>query len=99
MSVIVKLSKPLLAGDVEITELELRDATVDDVAELGYPFTVADVDGATEIKIVPKIVLKYTARLAALPPSTLKGLAIKDLFTLQNTVMGFFGDEAATSLT
>ena len=98
MSVIVKLSKPLLVGDVEITELELREATVDDVAELGYPFAIVEVDGATEIKVSPKIVLKYTARLAAVPPSTLKGLAIKDLFTLQNTVMGFFGDEAATSL-
>jgi hypothetical protein len=95
MSVIVTLSKPL----GETTELELREPTVDDVADIGYPFLVINSDNGTAIQLQPKVVLKYTSRLAGVPPSTLKALSLSDLSKLQEAVMGFFGDEAATSQT
>ena len=37
---IIKLSKPITIGDVEQLNLELRLPTVEDVADIGYPFLV-----------------------------------------------------------
>ena len=53
---IVKLSKPLATGE---TELELREPTVDDVGDLGYPF-VMDINdgGGTSLRLQPKVILK-----------------------------------------
>ncbi|MCX7084305.1 MAG: phage tail assembly protein [Methylococcales bacterium] len=92
---LVKLSKPIILGDSELTELTLREPTVDDVAEIGYPFLVITTDTGTAIQLQPKVVLKYAAKLAAVPPSSLKTLTLSDLSKLQEVVMGFFGDEAA----
>ena len=93
---IVKLSKPLATGE---TELDLREPTVDDVGDLGYPFVMDINDGGTSLRLQPKVVLKYVSRLAAVPPSSLKTLSLGDLSKLQEVVMGFFGDEAATPQT
>ena len=91
---IVKLSKPLATGE---TELELREPTVDDVGDLGYPF-VMDINdgGGTSLRLQPKVILKYASRLAAVPPSRLKTITLGDLSTIQEAVMGFFGDGAET---
>ena len=93
---IVKLSKPLATGE---TELDLREPTVDDVADLGYPFVMDINDGGTSLRLQPKVVLKYASRLAAVPPSSLKTITLGDLSALQEAIMGFFGDEAATPQT
>ena len=92
----IKLSKAITVGDTELKELVLREPTVDDVAEIGYPFLMITTDNGTAIQLQPKVVLKYAAKLAAVPPSSLKTLALSDLSSLQDAVMGFFGGEAAT---
>lgn len=93
---IIKLSKAITVGDTELKELVLREPTVDDVAEIGYPFLMITTDNGTAIQLQPKVVLKYAAKLAAVPPSSLKTLALSDLSSLQEAIMGFFGDEAVT---
>ena len=90
---IVKLAKPLATGE---TELELREPTVDDVGDLGYPFVMDINDGGTSLRLQPKVILKYASRLGAIPPSSLKTITIGDLSAIQEAVMGFFGDGAAT---
>ncbi|MFA6076353.1 MAG: phage tail assembly protein [Negativicutes bacterium] len=90
---IVKLSKPLNSGE---TELDLREPTVDDVGDIGYPFLMITTDNGTAIQLQPKVVLKYASRLGNVPPSSLKTLSLGDLSKLQEVVMGFFGDEAGT---
>ena len=91
MSTIIKLSKPITVGDAEICELELREPTVDDVAELGYPYLVLQNDGNSAIELRPKVALKYASRLAAVPPSALKTITLGDLQEIQGAILGFFG--------
>ena len=93
---IVTLSKALPGGE---TELDLREPTVDDVSDIGYPFLVISTDNGSAIQLQPKVVLKYASRLSGTPPSSLKALSLSDLSRLQEAVMGFFGDEAATPQT
>jgi hypothetical protein len=94
--VIVKLSKPITVAGEPVVELDLREPTVEDVTDIGYPFLMIVNDNGTAIQLQPKAVLKYAARLAGVPPSSLKTLSLGDLSNLQTAVMGFFGDEAAT---
>jgi len=91
---IVKLSKPITVGDTQLTELDLKMPTVDDVAEIGYPFLMIQNDNGTAIQLQPKVVLKYASKLGGVPPSSLKSISMTDLTNLQTAVMGFFGDEA-----
>lgn len=91
----IKLAKPIIHGDETISELELRDPTVQDVTDIGYPFVLVTGEGDTAIELRPKIVMRYAARLSGLPPSSLSDITLADLSRLQTEVMGFFGEEAA----
>ena len=88
---VIKLSRPLEHGDDEIFELALRQPTVEDITEIGYPFTVSSDDGDSRIELKPKAILKYASRLAAVPPSVLKTMAVSDFMAVQTEIMGFFG--------
>lgn len=96
---IVKLSKQITVGGVDQDSIELREPTIDDVVEIGYPFLIVQTDNGSAIQLQPKAVIKYASRLAGIPPSALKTLSLSDLSELQTAVMGFFGDEAETSQT
>lgn len=93
---VIKLSKPLLVGEEIIDEITLRQPTVKEVAEIGYPFIVVSTDNGSGVDLRPKVVLRYVSKLAAIPPSSLDELSLGDLSALQAEVMGFFGQEAAT---
>jgi hypothetical protein len=99
MSIKVPLSKPITVGDDQIKELELREPTIDDVVELGYPYLMVVGDGDTKMELRPSVVVKYASKLAAVPPSGIKKLSLADLSKLNAAVMGFFGDGAETSQT
>lgn len=90
----VQLSKPIKVGDESFSVLDLREPTVDDVSELGYPYLLLTGDAGAAIQLQPKIILKYVARLAAIPPSSVKKVTISDLYDLQTVIMGFFGKQA-----
>ena len=92
----VKLSKFLTHGDDELTELNLRQPGVEDIGEIGYPFYMINVDGETRIEMKPKAVLKYASRLASVPPSVLKDMAVSDFMAVQTEIMGFFEGLAGT---
>lgn len=92
MSVIVKLKKPIKVGEEDVTELELREPTVKDITEIGYPYRVSQSTSGSGMEILPAVVIKYVSKLAAVPPSALNGLSISDLTALQTEVMNFFGD-------
>ncbi|MGZ5526883.1 MAG: phage tail assembly protein [Methylomonas sp.] len=94
MSVTVPLSKPITVGDAEITELDLREPTIDEVVDIGYPYLMVVGDGETKMELRPKVIVKYVVKLAAVPPSSIKKLSLADLGKLNMAVMGFFGDEA-----
>lgn len=84
------LKNPIIVGEETITELNLREPTVADVADLGYPYLVVTGDVGTGMQLLPKVALKYISRLAVVPPSALNSLTISELSELQGFVMGFF---------
>ncbi len=100
MSVKIKLSKPVTSEGVEIDSLDIREPIGEDVIACGYPFRVyvgssTDVDkadkGEQEVKVDSTVMGKLAARLADVPPSTIKRLSISDFQTVVGVVMGFFG--------
>ncbi len=93
---IIKLSKPIEAHGATVSELELRQPTVEEVGEIGYPFLILSGDNGGAIELRPKIIMKYASKLAGIPPSALKAISLGDLSELQTAVMGFFGQEAET---
>ena len=90
----IKLSKPIQHGEDQVAVLELRDPTVDDVSDIGYPFLMIPNDGDMAMELRPKVIMRYAARLSGLPPSSLKTISLSDLSKIQEAVMDFFGDVA-----
>lgn len=99
MAITVQLSKPISVGEDTIDFLELREPTVEDVGDIGYPFLMHMSDNSTALELRPKIVLKYISRLSSYPPSTIKKISMSDLSELNGVVMGFFGGEEETPKT
>lgn len=87
----VILTKPVTGHGQPLMELELNEPTAEDIMELGYPFLVHQ-GGSIELR--PKVVGQYVVRLAKVPMSTVKQLAIPDLQACTAEVMGFFGEAA-----
>lgn len=85
---IVTLGRAIEAHGKELSELELREPTVEDVQRLGYPYTISTEGG---VRLEPKVVGGYIARLAGIPPSSVTKLSIADFQRLQVSVLGFFG--------
>lgn len=94
MSTKIKLSRPIPDGENTITDLELREPSVADVGDLGYPFVLNVTDGEIRIELKPKVILKYASRLGDVPPSTINSLSFGDFSVVQEAVMGFFGQVA-----
>lgn len=91
----IALTKPITAHGEEITELELREPTGEDVMSLGYPYLIIIGDGDTQaIELRPKVVGRYVSKLAGIPPSSLNTVSPADFNVLTGVVMGFFGVEA-----
>ena len=94
----VTLSTPIQAHGEEVTELDLREPTGEDVIALGYPYLIiiGDDDGQA-MEIRPKIIARYVAKLAGIPPSAINKVTPADFSRLTGAVMGFFGVEAEAS--
>lgn len=85
----IKLVKPIKRGEEVIDEIELREPTAKDVKNLGLPvdFTTRGVDS--------KKVFDYVVALAALPPSTVDQMGVKDFMQCTVEIVGFFGGSEA----
>lgn len=83
----IKLTKPILRGDEEITELDLREPDAGDVMACGYPLSIGDGVATPDAVAVGKLI----ARLSALPPSSIKQLNLVDFNEAMGVVLGFFG--------
>lgn len=88
----ITLSKPIAVHGEEVTELELREPTGEDVIALGYPYLITLGDGEEQgIEMRPKVIARYVARLAGIPPSSLNTVSPADFSGMTGAVMGFFG--------
>lgn len=92
MTRIVHLIKPITAHGEEVVELEFREPTSEDVMEIGMPnLLVPNSDStAVGVEVRTKVVGQYITRLAKVPPSSVKSLALSDFFKCQSVVMNFF---------
>ncbi len=89
----ITLSKPITAHGETLSELTFREPTVKDLTELGYPFKIVQGSNGAGVELVPKVILAYTARLAAVNPASLDSLSMGDFSRIQAVILGFFGDE------
>lgn len=98
--VTITLSKPIKAHGEDISEITLREPSVEDTIEVGQPFLIIVGDGDTGIRIQNKTVAAYIVRLAGVPLSSVKAMSLADFGAAQAAVLGFFGagdGEAASS--
>lgn len=86
-TVIVKLSRPAQAHGEEIKELRLREPNGDDFWNGGLPLSFSQ-GGATSVSM-PDL-LAMAARLAGVPPSTIRSLPSGDIMTLTQAMLPFF---------
>ncbi len=83
----IKLRKPITAHGEDIQELKLREPTGEDIEKCGYPLAI----GEGKAYPIAESVSKLIARLAAIPPSSVKQLAVADYQAAMGVVLGFFG--------
>ena len=98
-SIIVALSRAITAHGKELNELELREPTVKDVMELGYPYLVHGGGADTAVELRPQIAGKYAVRLAGIPQSSVEQLSVPDLQKVQGAVMSFFSESESEPAT
>jgi hypothetical protein len=90
---IFKLSKPIKAHGQELSELQLREPTGDDVEKLGFPYVVTPKsNGETTIEIRAHLIYQYISRLAGIPKESAKQVSLGDLSLLSGLVISFFGE-------
>lgn len=93
----IKLSKPIKAHGEEITEIDLREPTGEDVIALGYPYLIIIGDADEQaMELRPKVIARYVSRLGGIPPSSLNSVSPADFSGMTGVVMSFFGVETET---
>jgi hypothetical protein len=82
------LEKPIKAHGKEITYLEFRYPSGEDLLEIGSPNFAPDMQGHTHFDFA--ITGQYIVRLADVPLSTVKQMAPIDMMKAVGVVAGFF---------
>jgi hypothetical protein len=75
---VLKLRKPVIANGEEVMELTFREPTVDDIIRCGDPARLDVFSGDVKIVYNNDAVSSMMSTLAAVPPSTIKKMALKD---------------------
>lgn len=94
-TVTIRLKKPLRAHGQPVEEITLREPTAEDITVCGYPLTIGD-GAATP---VAGAISKYIARLADLPPSSVKPMSADDYNACMGAVLSFFGNSGEEETT
>lgn len=91
----VTLTKPITAHGQEISGIELREPTGQEIIDIGFPYLIMPGDAdEPAIEIRTKVIGKYISKLGNIPPSSVGQLSGPDISALMGVVMGFFGVEA-----
>lgn len=98
MSVKIELSTPVMSEGAEIKSLEFREPIGEDIVA-GYPVRIimgsaTDPDvavGEQKYDVNVTVATKLAARLASVPPSTIKRLSLADYQAAIGVIIGFFG--------
>lgn len=85
-----KLSKPIEADGETVSILTIREPSTEDIIECGNPVSFDPMKSPPTITPDDVRMAKMIARLAGIPPSSLKKMAPKDFLALQWVVVPFF---------
>lgn len=88
----VKLKKPILDGNKEITELTFREPAMRDLMKLGYPYMLISQNDETGVEILVSRIVKYIALLTGNVQPVVEQLSMTDFNACQSVVMVFFMD-------
>lgn len=88
------LTKPIQAHGEEVSTLEFRSPSGEDVLEIGAPPFSVGKNERTYIDLA--VTGEYIVRLAAIPVSSVKQLSPADLMAAFGVVAGFFGATGKT---
>jgi len=91
MSKPVTLKKPVQAHGDEVKTLTFREPTGEDIIACGYPLQMSG-DGGGSFTPLPGVIAKYIARLAGIPPSSVKALCASDFQACMMEIIPFFAD-------
>lgn len=88
------LTKPITAYGKEVTELDLRVPTGDDMITCGVPLKwETSASGSQFRHINADSVANYISALGNIPPSSVKTMAPRDIMKAAEFISSFFGDE------
>ena len=69
-------------------EIELREPTTADVMACGYPMSIGDGTATPKADVIGALI----ARLASIPPSSVKQMSLPDFSKAMTEILGFFGE-------
>jgi hypothetical protein len=88
------LSKPIKVQGKEVSELELREPTGDDLITCGVPMKTEITAAKTQLQHVDTAaVAAYISALGNIPPSSVKQMAPRDILKAVEFITSFLGDE------
>lgn len=95
MTVTITLTKPISAHGETVGALVLAEPETGDIIDIGTPFLIVpSAGGESAIEIRNKVVAAYVAKLARIPPSSVRALAPGDFSACTAAVLSFFGQAA-----
>ncbi|WP_455424794.1 phage tail assembly protein [Dryocola sp. LX212] len=85
--IIIPLSKPVQVHGSSVSEVELKDPTLEQIQRFGLP---ASMDGGGNFTVNAQVAVKYIPELAGIPPSSLNHLTPFDINNLCWAIWRFF---------
>jgi hypothetical protein len=83
-----KLKKPIKAHDKTLEEITLRNPVPEDLMQIGSPILIIpSATGDAGMEIRAKVVGGYIAKLAGIPPSSVKELHLADFMKCQEWLL------------
>lgn len=84
----IPLKKTITAHGKELAVLTLKEPEPEDLFALGSPvLIVPSATGDSGIEIRAKVIAAYIARLAKIPPSSVKDMHIADIYKCQEWLL------------
>lgn len=89
-AITVQLSRPITAHNEELTALTFREPVPEDLMQIGSPvLLIPSADGDMGIDVRPKVIGQYIARLAGIPPHSVKSMCVADFMACQGALLPF----------
>lgn len=93
-TIVVKLSKPIIANGDEVQEITFREPSAADIERVGNPVNIDMMSSDTpKVTFDAKAMTQMMSLLAAVPPSTIRQMTTRDWNTAAWNLASFFMPE------